>query len=136
MTEKENKKTPVVFAGIKFFDVIIENLRACDNCAMVGDYDRWVLALLKLSYKVKPFGYKKRIDEIITRLENCTTSLSQIRHAKSNGNMGWESLLDKTVKKIRECEMELYEEARDLLLKSAAEDVDSINWDQWQRGMT
>lgn len=127
MSEEKSNRAPVVFAGVKFYELLIETMREAKVASQHLNYPSWVQFLRTFDHITAGFRddpeLTKKLGELQVRAKSYT-SMQTDRQFRLHGK-GFGSKLHN---EIMEVERKLYHDSADLLLKVGGDE--SLEWDE------
>ena len=123
-------KAPVLYAGTKFYDLIMQSMGIMRECMLRGDYYGWVLTLRQMygwcSGHVKDEELLKEIDYLVIRARSIQGRMNGDSQFKKRG-MGF---MNDLRERISVAEMRFFTLIKDLLLKSGGDESLEMNMDE------
>lgn len=134
MKEEKPNRAPIVFAGTKFYELLVETMQRSQEAALANDYGAWVLLLRQFNNWVSGFVADHELSRTLSTLQQKAGNLQKLmgdRNFKSHGA----KFLTQLREEILTAESKLYSNAKDLLLKVGGEESLDWNEDELQRMM-
>lgn len=126
MSDKK-QKSPVIFAGQKFYDLLIESMRNSQDAYIFGRYDLCLYSLRQIFNMTNGFISAK--DDLHKEL-SCIENMHQTHIIFSKKNHFYDVLNKELAlkRRISDLQIRLYFEIKDLILKTGGEESTSLDW--------
>ena len=132
MDQENNARQPIVFAGQKFYDLLIEQMRYAGENYILGYYGVSLSFLRQIYNMTCAFiVHKEELNKELCDLEHAFNT-----HLICQRNRGYDILNKeaKLKKQILQYQMKLYCEIKDLILKTGGTEADTVGLDSIMKG--
>jgi hypothetical protein len=119
METELSKKSPMIFAGNKYYDLVIEIMQDIQKLMFHGDYNSAVVQLVVLHSYVSPFIDDAANEKIKTELYSILETSESWSHVSSRGTP-MRDINMSTRKRILDAQYQMYKECKELFLKTSA----------------
>ena len=121
-SDLESRDSPVLFAGVKYYEVLMRNVTLIDEAALSADYEAWIRLLQNYYSKAAPYvnilNFKERLRKVKHKLFACRRS-----NTASNYNQVILSIEDELIA----IQDELFHASRDLFVKPSTKDIEEFD---------
>lgn len=120
-TKNEEKKSPILFAGTKYYDVLMDVLKIVSESAILSDYHRWTTSLHQYFILVSPYISKEKADEFEEKLNSLREKCKRIKSIE-----GKRTTIKSLDEELSFLQRNLVIESRELLNKTGG--TEELEW--------
>lgn len=122
-------KAPQIYAGNKFYDIIMDTMKTTQQAMAVGDYSTWVSVLRQLYNWCSGIVPDVELKKELRRLQSRSDSIRSLSVSDASFRRAAPAKFNELREEIFEVEEVLFTNAKNLLLRIESLEEDSTEFD-------